>query len=204
MLQDNGRAVAVTLLEISCVQVVYVRTLERDGYCALQVGAGEPKLSRVSKPEKARFAACGVAPKKFICEFRVSPDEVLEAGHILLPSHFKLGQFVDVRGRSIGKGFSGVVKRHNFSGLFATHGVSKAERSQGSTGGCQDPGRVFKGKKMAGHQGDEHVVEQNLLVMHVDDESGLLAVQGGIPGAVGSWVTVADAIKKPAFLEIAA
>ena len=164
---DDGRQVPVTVIHVDDCQVVAQRTLERDGYTALQLGAGTAKAKNTTKAMRGHFAKAGVEPKRRLAEFRVSEDLMVEVGARLSPSHFVEGQFVDATSQSIGKGFQGVIKRHNFSGLRATHGVSLSHRSGGSTGQCQDPGRVFKGKKMAGHMGDEQVTAQNLKIVRV-------------------------------------
>lgn len=169
---DSGMHVPVTVLQVENCQVVGVRTVETDGYTAVQLGAGIAKVSRVSKPMRGHFAKANVEPKKRVREFRVSADALLDVGAELIADHFVAGQQIDVAGQSIGKGFAGAMKRHNFSGLRATHGVSISHRSHGSTGQCQDPGRVFKGKKMAGHMGDERVTVQNLDVVSTDVERG--------------------------------
>jgi large subunit ribosomal protein L3 len=193
---DSGMHVPVTVLQVENCQVVGVRTVETDGYTAVQLGAGIAKVSRVSKPMRGHFAKANVEPKKRVREFRVSADALLDVGAELIADHFVAGQQIDVAGQSIGKGFAGAMKRHNFSGLRATHGVSISHRSHGSTGQCQDPGRVFKGKKMAGHMGDERVTVQNLDVVSTDVERGLILVRGGVPGSEGGWVEVRDAVKR--------
>lgn len=193
---DSGMHVPVTVLQVENCQVVGVRTEETDGYTAVQLGAGIAKVSRVSKPMRGHFAKANVEPKKRVREFRVSVDALLDVGAELIADHFVAGQQIDVAGQSIGKGFAGAMKRHNFSGLRATHGVSISHRSHGSTGQCQDPGRVFKGKKMAGHMGDERVTVQNLDVVSTDVERGLILVRGGVPGSEGGWVEVRDAVKR--------
>jgi len=196
LFREDGSHVPVTLLHVDNLQVVAARTAERDGYSALQLGWGSMKPARVSKPNKGHFAAAKVEPKAKLKEFRVSADAMLEPGAALTPSHFAVGQRVDVCGTSKGKSFAGAMKRWNFSGLEASHGVSISHRSHGSTGNRQDPGRVFKNKKMAGHLGDERVTTLNLEVAAIDDEKGLLMVKGAIPGARGGWVLVRDAIKR--------
>ncbi len=192
----EGEHVPVTVLKVDNCQVVAVRSAEKDGYSAVQLGSGTAKVKNVSKAERERFAKAKVAPKRKLVEFRVSEDAVLDVGAELAPSHFISGQRVDVTGTSIGKGFAGVMKRHNFSGLRASHGVSVSHRSHGSTGQNQDPGRVFKGKKMAGHMGDKRVTTQNLEVVSTDDERGLILVRGAVPGSEGGWVLVRDAVKR--------
>ena len=195
---DAGMHVPVTVLHVDKCQVVAVRTEEKDGYNAVQLGAGTAKVTRVTQPMRGHFAKANVEPKKRVREFRVSPDAMLDVGMELIADHFVAGQKIDVAGQSIGKGFAGVMKRHNFSGLRATHGVSVSHRSHGSTGQCQDPGRVFKGKKMAGHMGDERVTVQNLVVVSTDVERGLILVRGGVPGSESGWVEVRDAVKRAA------
>lgn len=193
---EDGRHVPVTVLKIDGCQVVALRTEETDGYTALQLGAGTAKVKRVSKAQRGHFAKAKVEPRQKIVEFRVENDNLLEVGAELGANHFVEGQFVDVTATSIGKGFAGAMKRHNFGGLRASHGVSISHRSHGSTGQCQDPGKVFKGKKMAGHMGATQVTTQNLQVVGVDVENGLLLVKGAVPGAKSGWVTVNDAVKK--------
>ena len=194
----EGEDVPVTVLQMKDCQVVAVRTSDKDGYDAVQLGAFKAKPKRVTKPQRGHFAKAKVEPKRRVVEFRVSNDALLEVGQELSAAHFVAGQFVDVTGTSIGKGFAGVMKRHNFSGLRASHGVSISHRSHGSTGQRQDPGRVFKGKKMAGHMGDRRVTTQNLQVVSVDEDRGLILVKGAVPGAEGSWVMVRDAVKRKA------
>jgi len=194
---DEGRHVPVTVLKIEGCQVVGLRREETDGYTAVQLGAGKAKVKRTSKAMRGHFAKAKVEPKRKVVEFRVESDAVLELGDELSADHFVPGQFVDVAGTSIGKGFAGAMKRHNFAGLRASHGVSISHRSHGSTGHCQDPGRVFKGKKMAGHMGAERVTVQNLKVVQTDAEKGLVLVKGAVPGPEGGWLTVRDAAKRP-------
>ena len=174
------------------------RTAERDGYSAVQLGAGTAKAKNVTAPMRGHFAAANVAPKRKIAEFRVSSDNMIGVGEEITADHYAEGQFVDVAGTSIGKGFAGVMKRHNFGGLRASHGVSVSHRSHGSTGQCQDPGKVFKGKKMAGHMGAVRVTTQNLQVVRTDADRGLIMIKGAVPGTKGGWVTIKDAVKKPA------
>ena len=195
---ENGRHIPVTVLKVDNCQVVSIRSEETDGYTAVQLGAGTAKVKRVAKAQRGHFAKAKVEPKKEVVEFRVTPDNVVDVGAEIVASHFALGQFVDVTGTSKGRGFTGVLKRWNFGGLRATHGVSVSHRSHGSTGQRQDPGKVFKGKKMAGHYGDETVTTQNLQVVHVDDEDNLILVKGCVPGGNGGWVLVYDAVKMPA------
>jgi large subunit ribosomal protein L3 len=194
---EDGRQVPVTVLQMEKVQVLAQRTAERDGYTAVQLGAGAAKPKRVSQPMRGHFAAAKVEPKRKLAEFRVSPDNLIGVGEEITADHYFAGQFVDVAGTTIGKGFAGVMKRHNFGGLRASHGVSISHRSHGSTGQCQDPGKVFKGKKMAGHMGAVRVTTQNLQVVRTDADRGLIMVKGAVPGAKGGWVTIRDAIKKP-------
>lgn len=196
LFMEDGRAVPVTVLHMDNVQVLANRTSEKDGYNAVQLGAGSKKAKRVSKPMRGHFAKAKIEPKRKLAEFRVSAENMIEVGEELIADHFFPGQYVDVAGTSIGKGFAGAMKRHNFGGLRASHGVSISHRSHGSTGQCQDPGRVFKGKKMAGHMGAARVTTQNLQVVRTDSERGLIMVKGAVPGAKGGWVTISDAIKQ--------
>jgi large subunit ribosomal protein L3 len=196
VLQEDGEQVPVTVLRVDQCQVVAVRTAEKDGYTALQLGVGKAKVKNVSKQQRGHFAKAKVEPKKKLVEFRVSADAMLEVGAEISADHFVPGQFVDVVGTSIGKGFAGAMKRWNFSGLEASHGVSISHRSHGSTGNRQDPGKTFKGKKMAGHLGDERVTVQSLRVVSADAARGILMVRGAVPGAEGSYVLVKDAAKK--------
>ena len=193
---EDGRHIPVTVLKVDQCQVVAVRSEEKDGYVAVQLGAGKAKVKRTSKANRGHFAKAKVEPKKKLAEFRVSNENVLDVGAELGANHFITGQYVDVTGTSIGKGFAGAMKRHNFAGLRATHGVSISHRSHGSTGQCQEPGRVFKGKKMAGHMGAERVTTQNLEVVGVDLEDNLILVKGAVPGAKQGWVLINDAEKK--------
>jgi large subunit ribosomal protein L3 len=192
----EGAHVPVTVLQVDKCEVVAVRTAEKDGYTAVQLGVGAAKVKNVSKPMRGHFAKAKVEPKRKVTEFRVSADALIDVGAELSAAHFIPGQFVDVTGTSIGKGFAGVMKRHNFGGLRASHGVSISHRSHGSTGHRQDPGRVFKGKKMAGHLGDERITTQNLKVVSTDPERGLILIQGSVPGAPGGYVLVKDAVKR--------
>ena len=194
---EDGRHVPVTVLQVDSCQVVDVKTPEKHGYSALQIGAGAARPKNVSKPMRGHFARAQVEPKRRLAEFRIAEDAVLEVGSEIVADHFVDGQFVDVAATSIGKGFAGGMKRHNFGGLEATHGVSVSHRSHGSTGNSQDPGKVFKGKKMAGHMGARRVTVQNLLVVRTDPERGLIMVKGGVPGHDGAWVEVTDARKRP-------
>ncbi len=194
--RDDGTHVPVTVLHLDAVQVVDTRTVERDGYTAVQLGIGTPKVKNVSKPNRGHFARVKVEPKRKLVEFRVSEDAVLESGATLSAAHFVVGQKVDVTGTSKGKGFAGGMKRWNFRGLEASHGVSVSHRSLGSTGNRQDPGRTFKNKKMPGHLGHERVTTLNLEVALVDVEKNLLMIRGAIPGAKNDFVLVRDAVKK--------
>ncbi|MBR9863721.1 50S ribosomal protein L3 [Neptunicoccus cionae] len=197
LFMEDGKQVPVTVLQMENLQVVAQRTGEKDGYTAVQLGAGVAKAKRTSAAMRGHFAAAKVEPKRKIAEFRVSPENLIEVGEEIIADHYFEGQYVDVSGTSIGKGFAGAMKRWNFGGLRATHGVSISHRSHGSTGQCQDPGRVFKGKKMAGHMGAARVTTQNLQVVKTDSERGLLMIKGAVPGSKGCWVTVKDAVKKP-------
>lgn len=192
----DGSHVPVTVLKVDKCEVVAVRTAEKDGYTAVQLGVGTAKTKNVSKPMRGHFAKAKVEPKAKLAEFRVSPDALLEVGSEIHVGHFVAGQYVDVAAVSIGKGFAGAMKRHNFAGLRASHGVSISHRSHGSTGNRQDPGKVFKGKKMAGHMGARRVTVQNLEVFGVDPAAGVILVKGGVPGARGAWVQVRDAVKR--------
>ncbi len=194
--KDTGEHVPVTVLKIDGCQVVAHRTKERDGYTSLQLGIGRAKVKNVSKAERERFARASVEPKMKLVEFRVEEDGVIPVGAEITADHFVVGQFVDVTGTSLGKGFAGPMKRWNFGGLRATHGVSVSHRSHGSTGGRQDPGKTFKNKKMAGHMGVERITTLNLRVVQLDIERGLVLVEGSVPGHAGGWITVRDAIKK--------
>lgn len=194
---EDGSHLPVTLLKVDVCQVVAQRTEDKDGYTALQLGSGTVKVKNVGKAQRGHFAKAKVEPKAKLVEFRVSKDALVDVGAELTAAHFVPGQFVDVTGTSIGRGFAGSMKRHNFSGLEASHGVSISHRSHGSTGNRQDPGKVFKNKKMAGHMGDIRVTTQNLKVVVADADQGLLVVHGNVPGAEGSWVLVRDAAKRP-------
>ena len=195
--QEDGRQIPVTVLSLENLQVVAQRTTERDGYVAVQLGAGAAKAKRTSQAMRGHFAAAKVEPKRKVAEFRVAEENMINVGETLTANHYFEGQFVDVSGTSIGKGFAGAMKRHNFGGLRATHGVSISHRSHGSTGQCQDPGRVFKGKKMAGHMGAAKITTQNLQVVKTDAARGVIMVKGAVPGSKGGWVTIKDAVKKP-------
>jgi len=195
---EDGADVPVTVLKVENCQVVAVRTEEKDGYNAVQLGVGTRRVKNVTKPERGHFAKAQVEPKRKLAEFRVSKDALLEVGVEVSVEHFLPGQFVDVTGISIGRGFQGPMKRHNFGGLRATHGVSVSHRSHGSTGQRQDPGKVFKNKKMAGHMGAARVTTQNLVVVSTDVERGLILVRGAVPGYEGGFVLMRDAAKRPA------
>ncbi|KPQ18051.1 MAG: LSU ribosomal protein L3 RplC [Rhodobacteraceae bacterium HLUCCO18] len=197
LFMEDGKQIPVTVLQLDKLQVVAQRTPEAHGYAAVQLGAGTAKAKRVSAPMRGHFAKASVEPKRKLVEFRVDPVNLLNVGEEIIADHYFEGQFVDVTGTSIGKGFAGAMKRHNFGGLRASHGVSISHRSHGSTGQCQDPGRVFKGKKMAGHMGAAKVTTQNLQVVRTDTDRGLIMVKGAVPGSKGGWVTVKDAVKKP-------
>jgi large subunit ribosomal protein L3 len=195
---DEGEHVPVTVLKVDQLQVVAVRSEEKDKYTAVQLGYGKAKVKNVSQPNRGHFAKAKVEPKKKLVEFRVAKDAVLEVGAELVPSHFVAGQFVDVIGTTIGRGFTGSMVRWNFHGLEASHGVSVSHRSHGSTGNRQDPGRTFPGKKMAGHLGVERVTTQNLTVASTDEAEGLLLIRGAVPGHDGGYVLVSDAVKRKA------
>jgi large subunit ribosomal protein L3 len=193
---EEGTHVPVTVLQLDQCQVVAVRTAEKDGYLAVQLGIGKAKVKNVGKPMRGHFAKAKVEPKRKLAEFRVSKDALLEVGAEITADHFVTGQFVDVAGITIGKGFAGVMKRWNFRGLEASHGVSVSHRSHGSTGGRQDPGRTFKGKKMAGHMGVERVTTQNLKIAGTDPARGLILIRGAVPGSAGGYVRITDAVKR--------
>jgi large subunit ribosomal protein L3 len=193
---EDGSHVPVTVLKLDNCQVVAVRTAEKDGYSAVQLGVGKAKVKNVGKPMRGHFAKAKVEPKRKLAEFRVAADAVLEVGAEITAGHYVPGQFVDVAGITIGKGFAGVMKRWNFAGLEASHGVSISHRSHGSTGGRQDPGRTFKNKKMAGHFGVERVTTQNLKVVATDLDRGLIMIKGAVPGSEGGYVMVTDAVKR--------
>ncbi len=197
LFMDDGKQIPVTVLQLDNLQVVAQRTPDKDGYSAVQLGAGTAKAKRVSKAMRGHYAAANVAPKRKIAEFRVAPENLIGVGEEITADHYAEGQYVDVSGTSIGKGFAGAMKRHNFGGLRASHGVSISHRSHGSTGQCQDPGKVFKGKKMAGHMGAARVTTQNLQVVKTDADRGLIMIKGAVPGSKGGWVTIKDAVKKP-------
>lgn len=192
---ESGESQSVTVLHLDNLTVTGVRSQERDGYLAVQLGIGTRKVSRLNKAQREAFAKVEIDPKQKLVEFRVSSENLLAVGDQLTASHFLVGQLVDVTGTSIGKGFAGGMKRHGFGGLRATHGVSVSHRSHGSTGQRQDPGKVFKGKKMAGHMGVRRVTTQNLRVVRTDDERNLLLVEGAVPGSKNGWVLIRDAVK---------
>ena len=193
---EAGEDVPVTVLRVDNLQVVAQRTAEKDGYTAVQLGVGTRKPKGTSKALRGHFARASVEPKRKVAEFRVSPENLIDVGAEITAAHFVPGQFVDVTGVSIGKGFAGVIKRHHFGGGRATHGNSVSHRAHGSTGQRQDPGKVFKGKKMAGHLGNERVTTQNLQVVRTDADQGIILVRGAVPGAKGGWIFVRDAVKR--------
>src|SRR6516164_9029738 len=193
---DGGEHVPVTVLKIDNCQVVAHRTVEKNGYTAVQLGIGKAKVKNVSRAERGHFAVAKVEPKRKVAEFRVAPDALIPVGAEITADHFVAGQFVDVTGTTTGKGFAGGMKRWNFGGLRASHGVSISHRSLGSTGGRQDPGKTFKNKKMAGHMGVDRVTTQNLRVVRTDVEKGLILVEGAVPGVKGGWIQVRDAVKR--------
>lgn len=193
---DAGEHIPVTVLKLDNCQVVAHRTKDKNGYVAVQLGTGRAKVKNVSKAQRGHFAVAKVEPKQKLVEFRVSDDALIPVGAELTADHFVVGQFVDVSGTTTGKGFAGGMKRWNFGGLRATHGVSISHRSIGSTGGRQDPGKTFKNKKMPGHLGAERVTTQNLRVVQTDAERGLILVEGAVPGVAGGWIHVRDAVKR--------
>jgi len=197
LFQADGRHVPVTVLQLEDLQVVGRREMDRDGYSAVQLGAGKAKAKNIAKPQRSAFGKAEVEPKARVVEFRVDEDALLDVGARISAEHFVAGQMVDVAGVTQGKGFAGAMKRWNFGGLRATHGVSVSHRSHGSTGNRQDPGRVFKNKKMAGHMGARNRTQQNLEIVRTDPIRGLLFVKGSVPGHKGAWLTVCDAIKLP-------
>jgi large subunit ribosomal protein L3 len=197
LFMEDGKQIPVTVLSMENLQVVAQRNSDKDGYTAVQLGAGAAKAKNTSKAMRGHFATAKVEPKRKVAEFRVAPENLIEVGAEITADHYVQGQFVDVSGTSIGKGFAGAMKRHNFGGLRASHGVSISHRSHGSTGQCQGPGKVFKGKKMAGHMGAVRVTTQNLQVVKTDVERGLIMIKGAVPGSKGGWVTIKDAVKKP-------
>lgn len=194
---DGGEHVPVTVLLVDDCQVVAHRTMDRDGYVAVQLGAGLAKVKNTTKAQRGHFAVAKVEPKHEIVEFRVDENGVVPVGARFSAEHFVPGQFVDVTGTTVGKGFAGAMKRHNFGGLRATHGVSVSHRSHGSTGMRQDPGKVFKNKRMAGHMGDVRVTTQNLKVVRTDAARNVIMVEGAVPGSKGGWILVRDAVKRP-------
>ena len=194
---DAGEHVPVTVLRMENCQVVAQRTQEKNGYTAVQLGVGLSKVKNTSKALRGHFAAASVEPKAKLAEFRVSPDNMLDVGSEITVEHFVAGQKVDVSGLTVGKGFQGAMKRWNFGGMRATHGVSVSHRAHGSTGQRQDPGKVFKGKKMAGHMGDVRVTTQNVEVVSTDTDRGLILIRGAVPGSKGAWIMVRDAVKSP-------
>ncbi len=197
LFMEDGKQIPVTVLQLDKLQVVAKKTSDSDGYSAVQLGAGTAKAKRTSAPMRGHFAKASVEPKRKLVEFRVDAENLIDVGEEIIADHYFEGQYVDVTGTSIGKGFQGAMKRWNFGGLRASHGVSISHRSHGSTGQCQDPGRVFKGKKMAGHMGAAKVTTQNLQVVRTDTDRGLIMIKGAVPGSKGGWVTVKDAVKKP-------
>ena len=192
---DKGSHIPVTILHLDDCQVVSLKTEEKHGYSAIQVGVGKVKEKKLSKSLRGHYKENNVEPKLKLTEFRVDPENIIDPGSELIASHFITGQLIDASGISIGKGFAGSMKRHNFSGLRASHGVSISHRSHGSTGQCQDPGKVFKGKKMAGHMGNSRVTTQNLEIVRVDPDEGYIFVKGSVPGPKGGWVILKDSIK---------
>lgn len=195
---EDGQQVPVTVLRLEDTQVVGTRTEEKNGYTAVQIGAGKAKINRTSKAMREVYAKAKIEPKKKVVEFRVSEDNLPEIGAVASAEHFVTGQKVDVCATSKGKGFQGAMKRHNFGGMRATHGVSVSHRAHGSTGQCQDPGKVFKGKKMAGQMGNKRVTTQNLEIAGIDLEDNLILVKGSVPGPKSGWVMISDAVKRKA------
>ncbi len=193
---ETGEHIPVTVLHLNNCQVLAQRTEEKNGYTAVQLGSGLAKVKNVSRAQRGHFAIAKVEPKAQVAEFRVSPDNLIDIGAEITADHFIEGQYVDASGTSVGKGFAGAMKRHGFSGLRASHGVSISHRSHGSTGQCQDPGKVFKGKKMAGQMGNKQITTLNLRVVKTDVERGLIMVRGAVPGAKGGWILLRDAVKK--------
>lgn len=193
---DAGEGVPVTVLKLDTCQVVAHRTQDANGYSAMQLGSGFRKVKNTPKALRGHFAVAKVEPKRKVAEFRVDEGNFIEVGAEITADHFVNGQRVDVTGTSIGKGFAGAMKRHNFGGMRASHGVSVSHRAHGSTGQCQDPGKVFKGKRMAGHMGAERVTTQNVEVVKTDVERGLIMIKGSVPGSKGGWILVSDAIKR--------
>ena len=197
LFQDDGRHVPVTVLQLEQLQVVAQKTEGRDGYVAVQLGAGKAKVKNVAKPQRGHFGKAEVEPKAYVHEFRVTEDNLLDVGAEISAEHYVAGQLVDIAGQTQGKGFQGGMKRWGFGGLRATHGVSVSHRSLGSTGQRQDPGKVFKNKKMAGHMGAKQRTQQNLEVVRTDAERGLIFIKGSVPGSKGGWLLVKDAVKVP-------
>jgi len=195
---DAGEHIPVTVLRLDNVQVVAQRTEDKNGYTAVQLGAGQSKVKNTTKALRGHFAAANVEPKAKLVEFRVSPENLIDIGATLTANHFQTGQLVDVTGTTIGKGFAGAMKRHNFGGGRASHGNSISHRAHGSTGSNQDPGRVWKGKRMAGHMGQTRVTTQNLEIVSTDENRGLILVKGAVPGSKGAWIVVRDAVKSAA------
>jgi len=195
---DAGEHIPVTVLRLDNLQVVSQRTEDKNGYTAVQLGAGQSKVKNTSKALRGHFAAASVEPKAKLVEFRVSPENLIDVGATLTADHFQAGQLVDVTGTTIGKGFAGSMKRHNFGGGRASHGNSISHRAHGSTGSNQDPGKVWKGKRMAGHMGQTRVTTENLEVVSTDEGRGLILVKGAVPGSKGSWIIVRDAVKSAA------
>jgi len=202
VLTEKGEHIPVTLIHVEACQVVSVKSQEKNGYTAVQVGVGQPKVKNVSKAMRGHFAVNNVEPKKKLVEFRVSPEGMLNTGDQLSVHHFVEGQFVDVASISIGKGFAGWIKRWNFGGMRASHGVSITHRHGGSTGQRQDAGRVFKNKKMPGHMGSKRVTTQNLKIVSMDEDTGIILIKGCVPGSKGTYVEICDAIKRPAKMEL--
>jgi large subunit ribosomal protein L3 len=192
---DAGEHIPVTVLRMESCQVVAQRTQEKNGYTAVQLGVGLAKVKNTTKALRGHFATASVEPKAKVAEFRVSPDNLLDVGAEITVEHYVPGQKVDVTGTTIGKGFQGVIKRHHFGGGRATHGNSVSHRTHGSTGQRQDPGKVFKGKKMAGHMGATRVTTQNVEVVSTDTDRGLILIRGAVPGSKGAWILVRDAVK---------
>ncbi|WP_066803626.1 50S ribosomal protein L3 [Sphingomonas asaccharolytica] len=195
LFQDDGRHVPVTVLSLEGLQVISRREIDKDGYTAVQLGAGTAKAKNVAKPQRGHFGKAEVEPKAIVAEFRVDADGLLDVGAEISADHYVAGQIVDIQGKTQGKGFQGGMKRWGFGGLRATHGVSVSHRSLGSTGQRQDPGKVFKNKKMAGHMGDKYRTQQNLEIVGTDVERGLIFVKGSVPGSKGGWLFVKDSVK---------
>jgi len=196
VLAEDGEHIPVTICKLDKCRVISVKSKARDGYTALQLGSGVAKIKNTSKPLHGHFISLKVEPAKKLAEFRVNDTNITEVGHVFSVDHFRQGQHIDATSVSIGKGFAGTIKRHNFGGMCASHGVSISHRSQGSTGQCQDPGKVFKGTKMAGHMGSKKVTVQNLLVHSLDLDNNLIFLRGSVPGHAGSYVLLKDSVKK--------